>query len=128
MNQVTRSRYGKRLPVTMTKDVWDPRSLKHPPGMIPSVHEFYILTYGAVDLEKKREIQRRMEDARRNLQDSEAQVTRAEEKLKAIEASMKEVSDAKKGLQSRKNAVLDAQKKLQSLKLKIGESLRRKRV
>ncbi|RDX55311.1 hypothetical protein OH76DRAFT_731207 [Lentinus brumalis] len=105
MNQVNRSKYGKRLPQNTTREIQRARSL------------------GAamVDQQLKRELQMKLADAQTNLRAVQEEEQELSAEDKEIQAAGREYRAAHDKLEARKRAVLDAQKKFESL----GLSLRR---
>ncbi|KAI0722552.1 hypothetical protein C8Q76DRAFT_614426, partial [Earliella scabrosa] len=103
MNQVTRSRYGKRLPQNSTREIQGARSL----------------AVAAVDPQVKRDLQRQLGEAQekyRLVQEEEKALSEEERKF---QTAHKEFKDALAKLEARKRAVMDAHKKMESTALRL---------
>ncbi|KAI0751154.1 hypothetical protein C8Q80DRAFT_555406 [Daedaleopsis nitida] len=109
MNQVTRSRYGKRLPQNSTREISDARN-------------FVVAT---VDQSVKRDYQRQLAEAEDKLLVIQEEEKQLSEEDKRIQAAHREFKEKQGKVEARKRAVLETQKKLGSLRLRI-ESDRKK--
>ncbi|KAI0371444.1 P-loop containing nucleoside triphosphate hydrolase protein [Pilatotrama ljubarskyi] len=109
VNQVTRSRYGKRLPQNATRELQPAR----------------LLAAATIDPQVKRELQRRLDDARdrlRMVEEEEKQLSDVDREIQAAHKAYKEAHDS---LNARKQAVIDEQRRFQSLELKLAEHRRK---
>ncbi|RPD67470.1 P-loop containing nucleoside triphosphate hydrolase protein [Lentinus tigrinus ALCF2SS1-7] len=84
MNQVTRSRYGKRLPQNATREIQQARSLAHATGMDPVA-------------EVKRELQMKLADAQTNMRTVQQEEQELSAEDKEIQAAGREYKAAHVG-------------------------------
>ncbi|KAI0774684.1 P-loop containing nucleoside triphosphate hydrolase protein [Trametes elegans] len=103
VNQVTRSRYGKRLPQNVTRELPQAR----------------LLAAATVDPQVKRDLQMRLEEARQWLSLVEQEEKELAEKEARIHAAHKAYKEAHDDIMRRKLAVQTEQKKLQSIQLRL---------
>ncbi|KAL7282760.1 hypothetical protein ACG7TL_004235 [Trametes sanguinea] len=105
INQVTRSRYGKRLPQNTTRELQNAK----------------LLTAAAVDPQIKRNLQMRLDEARDRLRMVEEEEKELGEVDKQIHAEHKAYKEAHDSITARKQAVIAEQRKLQTLQLRVDE-------
>ena len=73
-----------------------------------------------VDQEKKRELENRIANARRNQDQAEAEVKRISADLVAVEADLNRLMGEKKVIDDRKDTVLQIQKRIEMSTLRLG--------
>ncbi|KAI0658644.1 P-loop containing nucleoside triphosphate hydrolase protein [Cubamyces menziesii] len=104
-NQVTRSRYGRRLPQNTTREIQQAR----------------MLAAATVDPQIKRDLLDQLNNARESLravEDEEKELTKLDGEIRATHRAYKEAYD---NIMDRKKAVVDAQRKMQAIQLKLDE-------
>ncbi|KAH9884909.1 P-loop containing nucleoside triphosphate hydrolase protein [Cubamyces lactineus] len=104
-NQVTRSRYGRRLPQNTTREIQQAR----------------MLAAATVDPQIKRDLLDQLNQARessRVVEDEEKELTRLDGEIRANHKAYKEAYD---NIMDRKKAVVDAQRRMQAIQLKLDE-------
>ncbi|KAI0677714.1 P-loop containing nucleoside triphosphate hydrolase protein [Trametes maxima] len=105
-NQVTRSRYGKRLPQNTTRELQQARSL----------------AAATVDPQVKRNLMSQLNEARERLrlvEDEEKELTKVDGEIQAAHKAYKEAHD---NLTKRKQAVLEAQRKHGLIQMQLGHA------
>ncbi|KAI0329648.1 P-loop containing nucleoside triphosphate hydrolase protein [Cubamyces sp. BRFM 1775] len=104
-NQVSRSKYGRRLPQNNTREIQQAR----------------MLAAATVDPQIKRDLMDQLNHARESLravEDEEKELTRMDGEIRATHKAYKDAYD---NIMNRKKAVVDAQRRQQAIQLKLDE-------
>lgn len=127
MNQVTRSRYGRRLPVNVIRDLRTQNLLRFRPGKLSKAlfisHSYSYCVSTTVDQERKRHFENEIEQATALQKAANEEVEKIHQKIRLVEAGMGEMEGERNAVAARRNALLELRRRIAALTARLGTSI-----